>query len=83
MFWKAADGTGQVERLTTSASPQIPEAFSPDGMRLVFREGSPQWDLYVLSMEGELTVKPLLQTAFNETASAISPDGRWIAYTSD
>jgi len=83
LFWKAADGTGQVERLTTSASPQFPEAFSPDGMRLVFREGSPQWDLYVLSMEGEPTSKPLLQTPFNETASAISPDGRWIAYTSD
>ncbi|MFQ5924347.1 MAG: hypothetical protein ACE5M4_16045, partial [Anaerolineales bacterium] len=85
LFWKAADGTGQVERLTTSPNRQASYSFSPDGKRLVFLEGNPKTsaDLGVLLMEGEPTPQPLLQTQFNETRAAISPDGRWIAYRSD
>ena len=40
-------------------------------------------DVHLLSMEGEPTVEPLLQTQFYEGQPAISPDGRWIAYESD
>ena len=67
LFWKAADGTGQVERLTRSPNGQQPSSFSPDGKRLVFVEQSPEtgFDLHVLSMEGEPTSQPLLQTPFN------------------
>ncbi|MDA2939052.1 hypothetical protein MYX75_12425, partial [Acidobacteria bacterium AH-259-A15] len=85
LFWKAADGTGPVERLTTSPNPQIPYSFSPDGKRLVFAQVNPETasDLHVLSMEGERTSKPLLQTQFNEYSPAISPDGRWISYHSN
>ena len=83
LFWKAADGTGQVERLTTSPNPQEPYSFSPDGQRLVFMELNPEtsWDLAVLSVESGSSSKPLLQTQFNEWRPHISPDGRWIAYT--
>ena len=85
LFWKAADGTGQVERLTTSPNFQIPGSFSPDGKRLVFSEVTPEtsMDLHVLSMEGEPTAQPLLQTQFDEGSAAISPDGRWVAYNSN
>ena len=85
LFWKAADGTGQVERLTTSLNPQEPYSFSPDGQRLVFMELNPEtsWDLAVLSMESGSSSKPLLQTQFNEWRPHISPDGRWVAYTSN
>ncbi|MDA2939314.1 protein kinase, partial [Acidobacteria bacterium AH-259-A15] len=38
LFWKAADGTGPVERLTTSPNPQIAYSFSRDGKSLVFTE---------------------------------------------
>ena len=31
LFWKATDGMGQVERLTTSPNSQAPCSFSPDG----------------------------------------------------
>jgi len=83
LYRKKADGTGQVERLTTSQNPQYPSSFSPDGKSLVFREvlaGSS--DLHVLSMEPDFTVQPLLQTEFSEFDPAISPDGRWLAYAS-
>ncbi|MDA2939026.1 DUF3883 domain-containing protein [Acidobacteria bacterium AH-259-A15] len=85
LFWKAADGTGQVERLTTSPNSQYPYSFSSDGKRLVFVENSPETsrDLHLLSMDGEPISEPLLQTQFYEGSPAISPDGRWMAYYSN
>ena len=83
IFRRATNGTGQAERLTTSPVAQIPEAFSPDGT-LVFRTfDQGDSDLHILSMDGEFTSQPLLQTEFIERSSALSPDGRWIAYVSD
>jgi len=82
LFWKAADGTGQVERLTTHPSNQTAHSFSPDGKRLVFRETATR-ELQVLSMEGERTSQPLFQSQFNENRGRISPDGHWIAYESN
>ncbi|MFQ5930041.1 MAG: TolB family protein, partial [Acidobacteriota bacterium] len=40
LFWKAADGTGPVKRLTTNPNGQYPQSFSPDGKQLVFAEWS-------------------------------------------
>ncbi len=37
----------------------------------------------MLSLEGERTWEPLLYTMADEFSPAISPDGGWIAYTSD
>jgi len=83
LFWKAADGTGQVERLTTSPINQTAYSFSPDGKRLVFGETVASRDLQVLSMEGERTWQPLFQSQFSERQGMISPDGHWIAYQSN
>ena len=85
LFWKAADGMGRVERLTTSPNNQEPSFFSSDSKSLVFWEGNPEtsWDIGVLSMDGEPASKLLLQTQFNEGRPVISPDGRWVAYMSD
>ncbi len=82
LYWKAADGTGQAERLMTSPNNQTAHSLSPDGKRLVFGE-SPSRDLHVLSMEGERTSQPLFQSPFRETLGTISPDGHWIAYQSN
>ena len=84
IFRQAANGTGQPERLTASASVNAPEAFSPDGSLLVFREtGTGANDLYVVSSDGEGDSQPLVHGAFFEGAAAISPSGRWIAYHSN
>ncbi|MDA2931194.1 hypothetical protein MYX84_14830 [Acidobacteria bacterium AH-259-O06] len=37
----------------------------------------------MLSMEGEPTAEPLLQTQFSETRATISPEGGWMAYMSN
>jgi len=45
--------------------------------------GESRWDIAVLAMDGERTARPFLQTQFNEMEPMISPDGKWLAYSSD
>ena len=40
-------------------------------------------DLHTLSLDGEPTASPLVQTEFREGHPHLSPDGRWIAYQTD
>lgn len=37
----------------------------------------------MLSLDGDRQAKPLLRTEFNEAQASISPDVRWLSYTSD
>ena len=85
IFWKAADGTGPVERLTRSDSVQFPFSISPDGAHVVFRDSPPSGgiDLALLSLEDERHETKLLGSAFTETNAEISPDGRWLTYESN
>jgi hypothetical protein len=91
MFWTRADGAGTPQHLTTTKNLQVPNSFTPDGRRLVFVEVNPQTgnDLWTLPIEndgiGLRAGKPevFLATQFEESQSAFSPDGRWLAYYSD
>ena len=88
IFWKAADGTGQVERLTTSENRQGPYSWSGDGQTLVMveqraNETSANADIGALSMDGEGTIDWLLEGNSNEGWPDVSPDGRWMAYTTN
>ena len=84
LFWKAADGTGATERLMESASSLFvgPSGWSPEGDALIFGEiqAEGNYDVGVLSMEGDRQSEPLLEMDFNEKAPTVSPDGRWLAY---
>jgi serine/threonine-protein kinase len=85
LYWQAADGTGTVERLTTSLNIQNATSISHDGMRLVFFEIVPKTgaDLYLLPLQSERRATPLVQTTFTERHAEVSPDGSWIAYESN
>jgi serine/threonine-protein kinase len=92
LFWQLADGSGGMERLTTSEFTHNPMSWSPDGQLLAFTEANPAtgYDIWVLRMDdtsaGSTQVreaKPFLRTPFNESAPRFSPDGRWLAYVSD
>ena len=86
MYWKRGDGGGAPERLTTvSALAVWPYSWTPDGKTLLYLEhpADTGYDIWLVSLEGEGTSQPVLQTRFNESNPAISPDGRWIAYQSD
>jgi serine/threonine-protein kinase len=86
LYWKAADGSGAVERLTTSARSQTPASWSPDGTTLAFVEegdstGFFQFDIWMLSIRDRKT-RAVIHTAANEMTPEFSPDGRWLAYVS-
>jgi Tol biopolymer transport system component len=89
LYWTAADGSGAVERLTTSARSQTPESWSPDGTALAFvEEGDTigqsffQFDIRVLSIADRKT-RAVIQTPADEQSPEFSPDGRWLAYVSN
>jgi serine/threonine-protein kinase len=85
LFWKPADGSGPEERLMTSEFGPLSSSVSPDGQTLAFYEPRPTTgnDIWVVPLKGERKPKPFLQTPFSEGAPMFSPDGRWLAYSSD
>jgi serine/threonine protein kinase/Tol biopolymer transport system component len=84
IWWQLADGSGGLERLTTTQYPQIPRSWSPDGQLLAFHENNPttKKDIWVLRLSDH-KAEPFLRTPFNEGGPVFSPDGHWIAYISD
>jgi serine/threonine protein kinase len=91
MAWTRADGSGKPQLLTDSANNQWPWSFTPDGRRLAFQERNPGtgWDIWTVPIEstdGALRAgrpEVFLQTMFDEGKPSFSPDGRWIAYSSN
>ncbi|MGH7452130.1 MAG: TolB family protein, partial [bacterium] len=79
-FVQSADGGGEPKQLTQNKTRQFPSSWSPDGKLLAFYE---DYDIYLLSMNGESKRHPFASTRFAEFHPAFSPDGRLIAYTSD
>jgi serine/threonine-protein kinase len=82
LFAQAADGSGDVTRLTTSPNVQHATSVTPDGSRLVFTETAPATgpDVMQLRLDGTFAVTPLVRTPFTERNGEVSPDGRWLAY---
>jgi serine/threonine-protein kinase len=87
VYWKAADGTGEIEKLGSLPDrAMMPWSWSGDGKIMVMQEFTMtpmQLDIGMLAMEGERARTPLLQEKHNETTPLISPNGRWMAYTSN
>ena len=90
IFWTRADGAGTPQALTRSTNLQMPLSFASDGRRLSFQEQAHSgFDLWTAPLETDPTGlrsgKPegFLQTSFDERHLAFSPDGRWVAYTSN
>jgi Tol biopolymer transport system component len=86
LYRKNADGTGEDTAILKSAIPKRPYDWSEHWFVFgVFSIGDRpgKRDLWVLPTTGESTPKPYLQTAFNQVDGRVSPDERWMAYTSD
>jgi Tol biopolymer transport system component len=97
MYSVASDGSGPVERLTTSNNTQYPNSITPDGTALIFSELRPKTgfdilrlpvaalqgaDRATLSDERPSVATGLVSTSSAEYAANISPDGRYVAYQS-
>jgi Tol biopolymer transport system component len=85
IFWRAADGDGPAERLLSRERSQFPTAWSSDGQLLIFDDGSANepngYDIWMFPLRGE--PRPLIATPANEQEGRLSPDGRWLAYSSN
>ena len=77
---------GNEERLLyKSPERKNPNCWSADGRFLVFEQENPKtkWDLYALPMDPGSKPVPLAQSEYDERNGALSPDGKWLAYTSN
>jgi len=83
MWRMPVDRSGPDERLATGER-QSPASWSPDGTAVAFTQSSPgtSADVYVLPT-GADAPSPFAQSRFAEGAPRFSPDGRWVAYTSN
>ena len=89
VYWRAADGTGAVEQLGSASNRVLfPMSWSNDGKYLALMEWEigekiNDFNILLMSMQGGHEIKPILNEAFAEMQPRVSPDGRWMAYTSN
>ncbi len=83
LYQTLSSGSGREELLYESDTPKAPMSWSPDGKRIVFwtLDAKTGADLWVL--DSDRKASPLIATQANETHGQVSPDGRFIAYTSN
>ena len=86
---KPADGSAD-QTLVTKTNRTTVSDWSHDGRWLVFTEGSPTTAADIWLLENPLSAAgagrkpiPWLQTPARESSGQISPDGKWMAFTSD
>jgi Tol biopolymer transport system component len=82
---RPASGAGHEEVLLASDAAKAVDDWSPDGRFLLYEEVSRKTttDLWLLPLAGERKPSLYLQTPFDETHAKFSPDGRFVAYTSN
>jgi Tol biopolymer transport system component len=85
LYQKPSSGAKDEELLLKSGESKFPSSLSRDGRFLLYMASGPKsnYHLSVLPLEGDKKPFPFLQTEFNEADGHFSPDGHWVAYTSD
>jgi Tol biopolymer transport system component/predicted Ser/Thr protein kinase len=86
VYQRATNGAGQDEILDKSARVNAPVDWSKDGRYIIEQavaDSKTGTDIWVLPLFGDKKPFPYLQTAANEAAAKLSPNGQWLAYQSD
>lgn len=86
IYRKETEGGAPPELLLRSPTLAVPKSWSPDGRYLIYAQINPRTgaDLFALPI-GKPDAHPLVlaQTQATEDQGQFSPDGRWVAYTSN
>jgi serine/threonine-protein kinase len=84
LWWIAADGSGRPESLLVANGSRYAGSVTPDGRTVVFQEsGGDRNGIRSLAFDSAPAAQVVIPASFNESAPALSPDGRWLAYQSD
>jgi Tol biopolymer transport system component len=86
IYVKGSGGVDQSEvlLLKSEANKRLQD-WSADGRYILYEQSdaATRGDLWILPMTGDRTPRRILGSRFHEERASFSPDGRWIAYTSD
>jgi len=82
---KRSDGTGAEDVLWSGPDHVHVSMYAADGRSLLFEKQTvdTNTDIWLLPLDRSADARQLVGSAFNEFDARLSPDGRWLAYTSD
>jgi Tol biopolymer transport system component len=85
LYRQPLDGRTPAELVWQSPVPiwPDPQSVTPDGRVLVFTTRGKDDDIWTLSLDADRTAKPWLATPAPEWGGRLSPDGRYLAYSSN
>jgi Tol biopolymer transport system component len=86
LTWRSADGVGAAESLLPASLAQFPGSASPAGVMAYtnIAAGSDNVaDVFVVSLSEPRQPRPFVSSTAREFGPEFSPDGRWIAYSSN
>ena len=85
IYRKLATGAWNEEMLVASKALAVPKSWSPDGNFLVYALIKPGTgaDLMAIPVNGDRKPFPVVQSNATDDQGQFSPDGHWLAYTSN
>jgi Tol biopolymer transport system component len=85
LYQKPSSGAGKEQLLIHGGTNAFASDWSRDGKLIVYSQtgDNTKDDLWLLPLDGDRKPRLYLQTSFYENQGQFSPDGRWMAYSSD
>jgi Tol biopolymer transport system component len=80
-----ASGSGTQERLDTPKTFGNVSSWSPNGryLFLMVQNNATRQDVYYIDLNGDKKLTPFIESPANENGAVLSPNGKWLAYSSD
>jgi Tol biopolymer transport system component len=78
-------GSGNQDKLERPEVPAVVASWSPSGRYLFLnlQNNTTRYDIYYVDLNGDRKLTPFLNSPANERGGVLSPNGKWLAYSSD